>query len=173
MSRWCSEQERKDTGGWPVNLGKNDQPTQSRPRSVGPARSCAAGQWNRPAGVALVTLGLRTDPADAPRAPPSVLQESAPEWSQGGVPNSARPHTATYILPARALGSRGKSWPWECPLMKKNLQAYKITFVWNVGVLKSSSVCFSPVAWISSAEAAGVMQKCEQRPSGIPKLQGN
>ena len=57
--------------------------------------------------------------------------------------------------------------------MKKNLQAYKITFVWNVGVLKSSSVCFSPVAWISSAEAAGVMQKCEQRPSGIPKLQGN
>ena len=59
MSRWCSdEQERKDTGGWPVNLGKNDQPTQSRPRSMGPARSCGAGQWNRPAGVALVTLGL-------------------------------------------------------------------------------------------------------------------
>ena len=59
MSRWCSdEQERKDTGCWTVNLGKNDQPTQSRPRSMGPARSCAAGQWNRPAGVALVTLGL-------------------------------------------------------------------------------------------------------------------
>ena len=59
MSRWCGdEQGRKDTGCWPVNLGKNDQPTQSRPRSVGPARSCASGQWNRPARVALVTLGL-------------------------------------------------------------------------------------------------------------------
>ena len=57
--------------------------------------------------------------------------------------------------------------------MKKNLQAYQITFVWNVGVLKSSSVCFSPLVGISSAEAAGVMQKCEQRPSGIPELQGN
>ena len=57
--------------------------------------------------------------------------------------------------------------------MKKNLQAYKIIFVWNVGVLKSSSMCFSPLVWISSAEAAGVTQKCEQRLSGIPKLQGN
>ena len=43
-----------------MNLGKNDEPTESRPRSVGPARSCAAGQWNRPAGVALVTLGLNS-----------------------------------------------------------------------------------------------------------------
>ena len=90
----------------------------------------------------------------------------------GGVPDSAlRPRTSSLL--ARAVGSRGKSRPWECPLMKKNLQAYKIPCVWNVGVLKSSSVCFSPLVWISSAEAASGIQKCEQRLSGIPRLQGN
>ena len=88
------------------------------------------------------------------------------------MPDSALwPHMSSLL--ARAVGSRRKSWPWECPLMKKNLQAYKVTFVWNVGVLKSSSVCCSPLVWISSAEAAGMMQKCEQRPFGVPKLQGN
>ena len=116
---------------------------------------------------------LSADPADEPRALSSVLQESAPEWSQRGVPDSARwPRTSSLL--ARVVGSRGNSWPWEYPLMKKNLRDYKITFVWNVGVLKSSSVCFSPLVWISSAEAAGVIQKkCEQRPTGIPRLQGN
>ena len=81
-------------------------------------------------------------------------------------------HTHPVCLQGQ-WGAGGKSWPWECPLMKKNLQAYKVTFVWNVGVLKSSSVCCSPLVWISSAEAAGMMQKCEQRPFGVPKLQGN
>ena len=120
--------------------------------------------------------GFGTDAAAEARAPPSVLQESAPGWSRvggGGCADSApRPRPSSGL--ARAVGSRGKSRPWECPPIKKNLQAYKITFVWNVGVLKSSSVCFSPLVWLSSAEAAGgIQKKCEQRPSGIPKLQRN
>ena len=70
------------------------------------------------------------------------------------MPDSARrPRTSSLL--ARAVGSRGKSWPWESPLLKKKLRAYEITCVWNVGVLKSSSVCFSPLVWMSSAEAAG------------------
>ena len=61
--------------------------------------------------------------------------------------SARRPCTSSQ--PARAVGSSGKSWPWECPLMKKNLQAYKITCVWNVGVLKAVLCAFPP--WCGSA----------------------
>ena len=154
-----------------MNLGKNDQPTQSRPRSMGPARSCAASQWNRPAGVALVILGLRTHPADAPRAPPAVLQESAPEGSQGSVPDSAR-RAATHVQSAgKDSGEPGKVMALRMSSDEK--EPAGLTLAWNAGVLKSSSVCCSPLVCLSSAEAAGVTQKCERRPSGIPELQGN